>query len=444
MAVVQPKRKTVIKKGHSYFYVPDTFDKEHAIETFYTAEEAEQVVDLIKPFEINGRKLLVFDTETTSTGLKSKELPPNVVRRWVGKGKKSIPQDLPFCMSFCDGVNAVSIYDSLENDYKIFKKLAFIFEDPTIELIAHNIKFDMHMLANIGIQLKGKIHDTVVLAKLANENRYSFQLMDIVKDGITKFEYMVENYKKQYKVTDYGMIDRKLMSYYANADVYNCFNVFTRELEKVEKDELVELYEREMELSMALWAMERHGMKIDINYEAQLKEELQRLTDEAEKSIYDQAGTIFNINSTQQLYRVLIDIGVDGTLIGKTDKGNPSLDKKALERLDKLHNVNIVTSILEYRKYDKLLGTYAIGIYEQRDNMDRVHGNINQTEATTGRMSVTKPALQTLPKKDKRIRKAFIPAEGYSLAFMDLDYRFGPSKTPLTAGTPTWAISSQA
>ena len=151
------------------------------------------------------------------------------------------------------------------------------------------------------------------------------------------------------------------------------------------------------------------------------EEELQKLTDEAEQSIYDEAGKIFNINSAKQLYEVLMNLGVDNSLIGKTDKGNPKLDKNALNDLAETHNVSIVQKILEYRKYEKLLTTYAMGIYEQRDAENRVHGSINQTEATTGRMSITKPALQTLPKRDKRIRKAFIPDEDCALWFMDLD-----------------------
>ena len=109
------------------------------------------------------------------------------------------------------------------------------------------------------------------------------------------------------------------------------------------------------------------------------------------------------------------------TLIKKTDKGNPKLDKDALANLAEVHDVSIVKKILEYRKYEKLLSTYANGIYDQRDAENRVHGSINQTEATTGRMSITKPALQTLPKKDKRIRRIFLPDDNHELWFMDLD-----------------------
>lgn len=282
----------------------------------------------------------------------------------------------------------------------------------------------MHMFANAGLRIVGRLHDTVVLSKLANENRTSFQLRDLAarkKGGIVKFEYMVDAYKQMNKVSDYRHIPRELLAEYANADVWNCFLTFITEYEKLEQDDLVGLYDNECELMIALYAMERYGMRTDIEYEKPLKEELQQLTDDAERAIYDEAGRMFNINSGKQLYDVLMNIGVDPTLIQRTGKGNPKLDKDALANLAEVHNVSIVQKILEYRKYEKLLTTYADGIYDQRDAENRVHGSINQTEATTGRMSITKPALQTLPKKDKRIRKVFLPDNNYELWFMDLD-----------------------
>lgn len=424
MPNIQSKRRSVIKKGTNYSYNPATFIAEHKVSNFYTIDDPQELLRLVKPFEFEGRKFITFDTETKSTCLNSHDLPASVVRRWVGSGKTATPQDFPFCISICDGKNSYTMYDSIENRYAKIKALAPLFEDPTVEKIAHNAKFDMHMLANIGMKIVGKIHDTVVLAKLANENRNSFKLMDIAAKypgHNIKFEYMVDSYKKLHKIADYSLIPRELLSEYANADVWNCYLVFINEYPILKRDELVKLYDTELELMIALWAMERYGMKADASYEQPLKNELQSLTDAAEQAIYDEAGCMFNINSAKQLYDVLIKLGVSPSLIGKTDKGNPKLDKDALAFLAEQHNVSIVKKILEFRKYEKLLGTYAVGIYAQHDAEYKVHGSINQTEATTGRMSITKPALQTLPKKDKRIRRIFIPSDGYELCFMDLD-----------------------
>lgn len=424
MAVIQPKKMPVIQKGNGYIYVPATFAKEHKVKNFYEIDNPQELLDRVKPFDFNGRKIITFDTETHPYYTNSHDVPETVVRRWVGSGKKAIPQDFPFCMSICDGTNAFSIFDSVDNGFSKFRQLAPLFEDASVEKIAHNAKFDMHMFANAGMKIVGRLHDTVVLAKLANENRPSFELKALAarnKRGIVKFEYMVDSYKQINKVSDYRQIPRELLSEYANADVWNAFITFIDEYQKLEKDELVDLYDNECELMVALYAMERYGMKVDTTYESGLKQELQTVTDDAERAIYEEAGKMFNISSGKQLYEVLMAKGVDPSFIATTDKGNPKLDKDALNKLAEVHNVSIVQKILEYRKYEKLLNTYAEGIYAQRDASSRVHGSINQTEATTGRMSITKPALQTLPKKDKRIRRAFIPSDNCSLWFMDLD-----------------------
>lgn len=424
MANIQPKKKPVIKKGNGYFYDPLTFAKEHKVSNFYVLDDPLELLGRVEPFEFRGRRFITFDTETHPEYSSSHVVPCTVVRRWVGKGKKAVPQDFPFCISICDGKNAYTIFDTVSNGFKKFKQLSPLFEDASVEKIAHNTKYDMHMFANAGLKIIGRLHDTVVLSKLADENRTSFNLRDLAarkRGGIVKFEYMVDAYKQMNKVSDYRHIPKELLSEYANADVWNCYLTFISEYEKLEQDGLVSLYDNECELMMALYAMERYGMKTDSTYEGPLKEELQLLADEAERAIYEEAGCMFNINSGKQLYDVLMRLNVSPSLIGKTDKGNPKLDKDALATLAEVHNVSIVKKILEYRKYEKLLTTYAVGIYDQRDTEGRVHGSINQTEATTGRMSITKPALQTLPKKDKRIRKAFIPDDNHELWFMDLD-----------------------
>lgn len=421
---IQPKRKPVIQKGTGYSYNADTFDKEHKVPNFFVVDSAEELLRRVKPFELDGRRFITFDTETNPHFASSQQVPPSVVRRWVGSGKHASPQDFPFCISICDGTYSYTLYDSVADGFKQLRALAPLLEDETIEKIAHNTKFDMHMCANAGVKIKGRLHDTVVLAKIIDENRHSYQLRDIaarLTRGITKFEYMVDAYKQMHKVTDYRQIPRKLLSEYANADVWNCYLEFITDYPKLTEQGLLDLYNNEMELMIALYAMERYGMLVDTSYEADLKADLQKLTDDAERAIYEEAGRVFNINSAKQLYEVLIALGVNDQLIGRTDKGNPKLDKDALNNLAENHNVSIVKKILEYRKYEKLLTTYADGIYSQRDSANRVHGSINQTEATTGRMSITKPALQTLPKRDKRIRKAFVPDDDYQMWFFDLD-----------------------
>lgn len=382
---------------------------------------AEEVLQRIKPLVLDNKKFICIDTETHPTDLKSEELPPNVVRRWIGTGKSAKPQDFPFCISLCDGVNAFTVFDSYENDFQELHKLAPLLEDASIGKICHNVKYDMHMLHNAGLKFAGEMHDTVILTKLVNENRNSFKLVDLARalpEGITTYEDMVDFYKKLYKVVDYRQIPTVLLGAYANADVWNCIKVFEKEYLMLE--DCKELYYNECKLTLALYDMERVGMKVDINYRPIVQKELQERADAAEAKVYELAGMVFNANSTKQLYEVLMRLGVNPSLIAKTDKGNPKLDKDALAVLDE-SGVELVSYLLEYRQSIKLLNTYVIGIYGQRDAAARVHGSINQVEAVTGRMSVTKPGLQTLNKSDTTIRKAFIPENGYKLVFIDLD-----------------------
>ena len=370
---------------------------------------------------------IAFDTETFAFYKNAHECPANVVRRWVGKGKQASPQDFPFCISICDGKNSYVLYDGPYDNWQEIKKLSGLFADESVAKLAHNIKFDMHMLANIGIEVKGTLHDTVVLAKLTNENRPSFQLRDLAEalpdnKGIVDFEYLVDNYKRSNKVKDYRDIPIELMTQYTCADTWNCWQVFVNEYWHIPAENMESLYNTESELCRILFNIERAGMLVSPEYQEELVVKLSKEKDEAENAIYDAAGKVFNINSSAQLHQVLLEKEPAYTKLQQlTDKGNPKLDKDTLQRLGEVHEIRICKLILDFRQKEKLLTTYAVGIYEQADAENRVHGSINQTEATTGRMSITKPALQTLPKNNKSIRRMFIPEPGYTMAFIDLD-----------------------
>lgn len=424
MPVIQSKHMPTITTRGTVFYNEENFH-EHEYANFHECYSADEMISLTKPFyvpEYPDRKFLTFDTETFSTGINDNSLPQNVVRRWVGSGKKANPQDLPFCLSISDGDYSYVLYDDLNNRYASIKKFCAWLSEQNWDLVAHNVKFDMHMLQNAGIILKGHLHDTVVLSKLADNDRFSYRLVDMVKQyGITEFEYMVDAYKKQHKIVDYRGIPKRLMTQYTCADTYNAAALFKNEVASVAMQEMLPLYNQEMEDTVVFYDMERIGMKIDPTYEKPIKGLLETQASEAESAIYEETGYMFNINSSAQLYQAMCSLGHQKLIPIKEETGNPILDKGVLATLED-EGVTIVEKILSYRKAEKLLSTYAYGLYDQRDANNRVHCNINQTEARTGRTSITKPALQTLPKRgDKRIRKAFVPAEGARLLFMDLD-----------------------
>ena len=138
MANIQPKKRPVIKKGNGYIYNPETFAKENKVPFFHVIDDPQELLKLVKPFEFRGRKFITFDTETHPFFPNSHVVPSTVVRRWVGTGKKAVPQDFPFCISICDGTNSYTIFDSVQNGFEKFKQLAPLFEDPSVEKIAHN------------------------------------------------------------------------------------------------------------------------------------------------------------------------------------------------------------------------------------------------------------------------------------------------------------------
>lgn len=402
----------------------ETFDAKNFEEFGITTGDPDVVLQQFKPFIWHDRKFVFFDTETFPYYETSQDVPPERVRRWVGSGKNAVPQDLPFVISIGNGEENWT----LRGDPETLHRLRPIFEDETIEKVAHNIKFDMHMLENIGIVVNGRLHDTLVLAKIINENRKTFALKEVAAEhgGITKYEDTVDHYKRAHRVKRYDKLPEILLGSYANADIYNCYLVFINEYPALDNEQLNDVYDTECACIRPLYQMERVGMQLDPDYEQPLKAELQAIADQMENEIYEAVGHTFNLNSTKQLYEALLATGVDDSWIPKTDKGNPSLDKKAMDRLAGFYHVDLVSKVLEYRKATKLLVTYAYGIYEQRDAANRIHANINQCEATTGRMSITKPAMQTIPRDDKHIKRAVIPGEGNFLVYIDysqVEYR---------------------
>lgn len=421
------KKKPVVKPKHMPVVKPrDTqpFNTKDFEEFGVTTDDPGIVLRDFKPYEMDGRKFVFFDTETKPLYSSSQDVPEGRVRRFVGTGKNAVPQDIPFVISVGNGEENWT----LRGDPETLHELWPIFEDESIEKVAHNIKFDMHMLANICITVKGRLHDTLVLAKLINENRKTFVLKALAAehDGIVKYEDMVDYYKRAHRVKRYDELPDILLGSYANADIYNCSRVFICEYPMLAEENLLRVYDTECDCIWPLYMMEREGMQLDPDYEQPLKQELQNKADQMEQEIYAAVGHKFNLNSTAQLYDALLTIGVDDSWIPKTDKGNPSLDKKAMDKLANFYHIDLVSKILAYRQANKLLVTYAYGIYEQRDAVDRIHANINQCEATTGRMSITKPAMQTIPRDDKHIKRAIVPGPHHWLVYLDysqVEYR---------------------
>ena len=408
IASIKKKKQPVIKAGYSYHYDPATYNELHKVPNWHYVYNTKELVDNLRG-KVN---ILVLDTETKSLGCSTKEVPPGVVRRYV----KKKAQDVPFGISLSDGID--SWYT--ESDFLALKELI---EDPRIDKELHNAKFDYHQLMNLGMEIKGKIWDSLVILKLLNENLDSYALKDLAQRNIdkeaNKWEIMKDNWLRDNKTTDWTKVPKELMGDYGAGDTWWVSRLLFGKRELLKEYNLEQLYDTESKLIYVLARMERRGFMVDRPYLETLVPAFEADIDAAKNNLYAKVGNIFNANSSQQLYKIFLEQGVDKSAIAMSEAGNPVLDKFAMEALAEQYP--IANEILEVRRTEKLLGTYIVGVLTMLDYEDRVHGNWNQTEATTGRMSATEPNLQNLPKKDKRIRSAYIPRPGFILMFFDLD-----------------------
>lgn len=439
MAIQAKHGATIVSKSQTQ-YDPETFSQfKH--ENFIEAT-AEQVLDMIEPREfwfLPGEKYIAFDTETYAYPyIDNNRMPASVVRRWIKHGSKYIPNDFPFCYSFSDGKHSFAVYDTLENHFREFRKLQPLMGDRSIGKIAHNFDFDLHMTANTGVNIKGRLHDTMHISKLTRANAFQHNLLSIAEEmipqgfpGVPEFERMLDSYKAAHRITDYRQFPHELMTQYTCADTWNCLYAFEYLYPFLKINDQVPLYEIESQMLLVAYWMERKGVRLDPAYKAILIPELEEEVDEAERKIYDTAGERFNINSSQQLYNVLCKLGYGNKVHKKRPteamlakgivEGNPSFDKYEMERLEN-EGVPLIADIQQYKASEKLLNTFAIKLYELADAEDTVHCNINTIEAKTGRFSISQPSMQNMPRrKDSRVRSAFIAPPGYTL--YDYDFK---------------------
>lgn len=430
-AVIVPKYLT--------HYSEETFNAQRK-ENFIECESAEELLHLVKPWAIPfmpGLSLIAVDTETFYTGVPNNRLPAHVVRRWIKEGSKYFPNDFPFCISVCDGVNSFALYDTLENGFKEFAKLEPLLSDTTIAKVFHNTGYDLHMLANAKCNILGRLLDTMILSKLTRADAFTHNLFDIAKEmqtdmpSVLIFQQMVDSYKAEHRITDYRDFPKELMTQYTCADTWNTFHAFAPLYKMMVENGQQELFEIESETLLVAYWMERTGLRLDADVEDVLIPELEAEVNEAERKIYEEAGCTFNINSGKQLMSVLAKLGYGhlvkiqkptATMMSKgVIEGNPCFNSVEMERLE-LEGVPLIEDIMIFRKAEKLLNTFARKLYDMCDATSTIHCNINTIEAKTGRFSISSPSMQNMPRRnDSRVRDAFIAPEGYTL--FDFDFK---------------------
>ena len=351
-------------------------------------------------------KTVCFDTETTSTNALDTEI--------VG-----------LSLSMKEGeAFYIPMPTEREEATTRLALLREIFENEEIEKVGQNIKYDITVLANYGIEVKGKLFDTMIAHYILQPELYHGMdyLAEIYLDYDTiKIEELIgEKGKNQKNMRD--VAPEKVCDYACeDADVtLKLKNILEKEIKQEGVEEL--FYKIEMPLVPVLAYMERNGARIDT---VALKETStlfgKRLADIEEK-IYSLAGEPFNIASPRQVGDILFGKLKIVDKPKKTKTGQYVTSEDVLAQLQNRHP--IVKSILQYRGLKKLLSTYIDALPSLvSPRSGKIHTSYNQTVTATGRLSSSNPNLQNIPIRDedgKEVRKAFVPDDGY--LFLSADY----------------------
>lgn len=380
--------------------------KEMSSEKKYLAIENEK--DLMKlARQLEGSSMFCFDTETGSLNTRNSDLVG--IAFSVKKGEAFY---VPFPPEIENAVKRAGI----------FKKA---FENPGIEKTGQNLKFDIGVLKPYGIEVQGKLFDTMLAHYLLQPDmRHN---MDALAETYLGYRPVpIEQLIGKRGKTQKSMRDIPLekVSPYAceDADItLQLRNIFEPMLKE---QGLTDIFENiETPLVKVLADMENEGVRIDrdalSDYSKVLAAEIARV----EKEIYELAGESFNISSPKQLGDILFDKLKISAKARRTRTRQYSTSEDVLSKLRDKHPV--IDKILEYRSLSKLRSTYVEALPKLiSDKTGRIHTSFNQAIAATGRLSSNNPNLQNIPirtQEGRLIRKAFVP-RGESFTLLAADY----------------------
>ena len=362
---------------------------------YLLADTPEKIAELIR--NLAGEKEICFDSETTGLDANDTEL--------VGLSFSVKPHEAWYIPCPPDGKATKQILE-------MFRSL---FQDPAIRWIGQNIKYDLLVLKWQGMEIAGSIYDTMLAHYVIEpEGRRSMDLLSAQYLGYEPVhieELIGKKGKSQGNMRDVEVT--KIKDYAAeDADITLQLKYALDPLLK-EKDVEKVFYEAENPLVKVLTDMEFEGVKIDQNFLKDYSAELEKEAQQAEQSVYRQAGVKFNLASPKQLGEVLFEILKIDPKAKKTKTGQYATGEDVLLKL--AHSNPIVADILSYRELTKLKSTYvdALPLMINRKT-GRVHTSYAQAVAVTGRLSSNNPNLQNIPirsDRGKEIRKAFIPRD---------------------------------
>ena len=374
---------------------------EHKYNLIDNEEDAKRLYDYLFT-----KQILSLDTETTSTHAVDAEL---VGLSFAVEEKEAfyvaIPSDREEALKFVN----------------IFKPL---YENPEIMKVGQNIKYDYEVLMNYGVEIQGKMFDTMIAHYLIQPELYH------------NMDYLAEVYLHYQTVHIEDLIgskgkNQKSMRDLAPSEVYEYAaedaditlrlkNVLEPKLKELNLEEL--FWNVEMPLVPVLAHMEMNGVCIDTNTLKETSVNLTNRLTEIERHIYELAGESFNIASPRQVGEILFGKMKIVDKPKKTKTGQYVTSEEVLQQLRS--KSPIIDEILNYRGLKKLLSTYVDSLPKLiNPRTGRIHASFNQAITSTGRLSSSDPNLQNIPVRDddgKEIRRCFIPEPG--CLFFSADY----------------------
>jgi DNA polymerase I len=359
--------------------------------------------------KLQAADLVAFDTETTSLDAMRAEI--------VGLSFSVKPGEacyIPLTHSYGDAPTQLPIDE-------VLAKLKPWFENPAIHKVGQHIKYDRHVMANHGIEVKGYAHDTMLqsyvlevhkphgLASLAERHvgRKGLNYEDLCGKGAHQIPFSQVDVAR---ATEYSCEDSDM-----TLDVHH---VLWPRLQA--DDKLRFIYQLEIDSSEALYRIERNGVLIDGPTLATQSHALGQRIVQLETEAYEIAGQPFNLASPKQLGEIFFDkLGLP--VIKKTATGARSTDEEVLEKL--AEDYPLPAKILEHRSLSKLKGTYTDKLALMAlPRTGRVHTHYAQAVAVTGRLSSNDPNLQNIPirtAEGRKVREAFVAPAGCVIASAD-------------------------
>jgi DNA polymerase-1 len=296
-----------------------------------------------------------------------------------------------------------------------------LLEDRALKKYGQNIKYDTILLAKGGIHLKGIAGDNMIASYLLNPSKHRHSLEELAREYLDRQVITYADVAGSgAKAVPFSQVEVHKACRYSCEDADLTLLLANLLMPKMEADGFAELFhEVELPLIEVLATMEMNGVRLDLPLLETMSREFEKQMDKISQEIFDLAGESFNINSPQQLGKVLFEkLKLPG---GKRTKTGYSTDVDVLKELSR--DFPLPAKILEYRSLAKLKSTYVDALpHLINPETGRVHTSFNQTVTATGRLSSSDPNLQNIPIRSpegRRIREAFIPDEGSLLLSAD-------------------------